>query len=31
MGLVLLAMVDVDEARASRERWQFEGSEADIA
>jgi UMF1 family MFS transporter len=31
IGLVLLAMVDVDEARASRERWQFEGSEADAA
>jgi UMF1 family MFS transporter len=30
IGLVLLAMVDVDTARASREHWQFEGSEADV-
>jgi UMF1 family MFS transporter len=30
IGLILLAMVDVDEARASRDRWQFEGSEAEV-
>ena len=29
VGLILLAVVDVDKARESREHWQFEGSEAD--
>jgi len=30
VGLILLAMVDVDKARASRARWKFEGSEAEV-
>ncbi len=30
VGLILLAMVDVDEARASRAHWKFEGSEAEV-
>ena len=29
VGLVLLAKVDVDEARLSRERWSFDGASAD--
>ncbi len=30
VGLILLARVDVDEARRSRERWHFEGATAEI-
>ncbi|HEX9855987.1 MAG TPA: MFS transporter [Acidimicrobiia bacterium] len=30
VGMVLLGRVDVDEARASRERWRFEGVEATV-
>ncbi|VAW00824.1 hypothetical protein MNBD_ACTINO01-6 [hydrothermal vent metagenome] len=30
VGLILLAMVDVDKARASRAHWKFEGSEAEV-
>ncbi len=30
VGLILLGMVDVDAARASRDRWKFEGSEAEV-
>ena len=29
IGIVLLSRLDVDAARASRERWSFEGAEAD--
>jgi len=29
VGLVLLSRVDIEEARASRERWSFEGAEAE--
>ena len=29
IGLILLMRVDIDEARASRERWSFEGVEVD--
>ena len=29
VGLVLLARVDIDEARASRERWSFKGAQAE--
>ena len=30
VGLVLLSRVDIDEARASRDNWQFEGGEAEV-
>ena len=30
VGLVLLARVDIDEARASRDRWSFEGAQTQI-
>ena len=30
VGLILLARVDVDEARRSRERWSFAGAEAEV-
>jgi UMF1 family MFS transporter len=30
VGAILLAMVDVEEARASRLRWHFEGAEAEF-
>jgi UMF1 family MFS transporter len=30
VGLILLSRVDVDEARASREHWSFEGGEAEV-
>ncbi len=30
VGLILLAIVDLDKARASREHWKFEGSEAEV-
>ncbi len=30
VGGTLLALVDIDEARASRERWSFEGEEARV-
>jgi UMF1 family MFS transporter len=29
VGLVLLARVDIEEARASRDRWSFEGAHID--
>jgi len=29
LGMVLLWFVDVDEARASRSRWSFEGAEVE--
>ncbi|NHZ70618.1 MAG: MFS transporter, partial [Proteobacteria bacterium] len=29
-GLILLARVDVEKARASREHWQFEGPDAEV-
>ena len=29
VGLVMLARVDIDEARASRDRWSFEGASAE--
>ncbi len=31
LGLVLFSMVDVEEARRSKERWTFEGGRADAA
>jgi len=30
LGLVLFSRVDIEEARSSRQRWHFEGAEADI-
>ena len=30
IGMVLLWFVDVDEARASRDRWRFDGVEAEV-
>ena len=30
VGLALLARVDIEEARASRDRWSFEGASADV-
>jgi len=30
VGMLLLSRVDVDEARASRDRWSFEGVEAEV-
>lgn len=30
VGLVLLGRVDVDEARRSRDRWEFEGPQAEV-
>ncbi len=30
VGLILLSRVDVEEARASRKQWQFEGGEAEV-
>jgi hypothetical protein len=31
MGGILLARVNVEEARASRLRWDFEGAEVEVA
>ena len=30
LGMILLSRVDVEEARASRERWNFDGVEAEV-
>ncbi len=30
VGLILLAKVDLEDARASREHWKFEGSDAEV-
>jgi MFS transporter, UMF1 family len=30
LGMILLSKVDIEEARASRERWSFEGVEAEV-
>jgi UMF1 family MFS transporter len=30
LGMILLSRVDVEEARASRERWRFDGVEAEV-
>jgi len=30
LGMLLLSKVDIEEARASRERWSFEGVEAEV-